>query len=247
MEITLPTQVVAAETINPRNLILFSKPKIGKSEAVSKLKNCLILDLESGTKMFDAMKVEITDINHLFKVIKAIKESDHKYDYIAVDTITKLEEMILPLAEDIYSKTPMGSKWFTEGKLKYNTIIALPNGSGYLYLKLAFVKVINALKALNTNLILIGHVKDIMINKTGVEFSALDVALTGKLKLLLASDSDSIGYMYRGKNNENFISFISSDEVACGSRSKHLRNANILISKLEENGELVTYWENIYK
>ena len=117
----------------------------------------------------------------------------------------------------------------------------------YLYTRLAFNKVINALKALNTNLILIGHVKDTLIDKGGVEFSALDLDLTGKLKRVLASDSDSIGYMYRGKNNENFISFVSSDEVACGSRSKHLRNANILISKLEDNGELTTYWENIYK
>lgn len=244
-KLILPKTIIKAETINPRNLILFSKPKIGKTSAIAQLPNCLIIDLEKGSKMIDAMKVEANDINEFMQIAKAIKEDGYPYDYIAIDTITKLEEMIIPLAEDMYSKTPQGKNWFTEGKPKYGSVLALPSGGGYLYTRNAFTKIINLVKTLAPNIILSGHVKDTLLDKGGVEFNSMDLDLSGKLKRMLASDSDSIGYMYR-KGNQNFISFVTSDEVSCGSRSMHLRNKEILISELKGD-TLETYWDNIYK
>jgi transcription termination factor Rho len=50
MDIILPTGKVPAQALSPRNLIIFSKPKTGKTTLLSQLDNCLILDLEQGSK-----------------------------------------------------------------------------------------------------------------------------------------------------------------------------------------------------
>ena len=42
--VILPTQVSVPSRINPKRIILFSQPKVGKSEALSRLKDNLIID-----------------------------------------------------------------------------------------------------------------------------------------------------------------------------------------------------------
>ena len=245
MEIKLPTEKVAAEISSPRNLIIFSKPKTGKTTLLSELDNCLILDLEKGSKYLDAMKIEASSIEEIKHIGKAIKEAGNPYKYIAVDTITALEEMCIPYAEELYMKTPMGKNWLTDGKPKYGTIIGLPNGAGYQYLREAFTKVVTYIQTWAPRTILVGHVKDTVLEKNGAEFNSLDLDLTGKLKRITASNSDSIGYLYR-KGKKNILSFKTSDEVACGARPKHLSNEEIVISEVSEDGEITTHWDKVY-
>ena len=57
MAITLPTAKVAAERLSPKVFIMYSLPKTGKTTLLSKLDNCLIIDLEDGSKYLDALKV----------------------------------------------------------------------------------------------------------------------------------------------------------------------------------------------
>ena len=49
MSIVLPTKKVKVERVNPKRLIIYSKPKTGKTTAFAGLKNNLILDLENGS------------------------------------------------------------------------------------------------------------------------------------------------------------------------------------------------------
>jgi hypothetical protein len=245
MEIILPTGKVPAQALSPRNLIIFSKPKTGKTTLLSQLDNCLILDLEQGSKYLEAMKVEANSIADIKAVGKAIKDAGNPYDYVAVDTITALEEMCIPYAEELYMKTPMGKNWPTDGKLKYGTIIGLPNGAGYQYLREAFTKVVAYIQTWAPRIILVGHVKDTVLEKNGSDFNSLDLDLTGKLKRITASNSDSIGYLYR-KGKKNILSFKTSDDIACGARPKHLSNQEIVLSEMDENGEVTTHWNKIY-
>jgi energy-coupling factor transporter ATP-binding protein EcfA2 len=245
MEIKLPTAKVAAEVSSPRNLIIFSKPKTGKTTLLSQLDNCLILDLEKGSKYVDALKIEASSVEEIKHIGKAIKEAGHPYSYVAVDTITALEEMCIPYAEELYMKTPMGKNWLTDGKPKYSTILSLPNGAGYPYLREAFTKVVNYIQTWAPRTILVGHVKDTVLEKNGSEFNSLDLDLTGKLKRITASNSDSIGYLYR-KGKKNILSFKTSDEIACGARPKHLRDEEIVLSELTEEGDVITHWDKIY-
>ena len=236
---------VSAETKSPKNLIIFSKPKVGKTTLLSELENCLILDLEDGTDYVDAIKIKAKSVEDIKAIGKAIKEANYPYQYVAVDTITALEEMCIPLAEDMYSKSSMGKNWFTEGKPKYGTILNMPNGAGYPWLREAFTKVVDYIKTWAPRVILVGHVKDVVLEKNGSEVNALDLDLTGKLKRITSSQSDAIGYLYR-KGNKNILSFKTSDEISCGARPEHLRNQEVVLSELGEDNKIKISWNNIY-
>jgi hypothetical protein len=243
-KIELPTKVVKALTKSPKDLIIFSKPKVGKSSLVAGLENCLLLDFEDGSDYIDAMKLKVNSIAELREIGVAIKEAGFPYKYLAVDTITALEDKCIGYAEELYSKSSMGQNWFTQGKPKYGIITNLPNGAGYPWLRQAFSKVIEFIKGLAPRVILLGHVKDTVLEKAGSEVNSLDLDLTGKIKRITASNSDAIGYLYR-KGNKNIISFKTTDEVACGARPEHLRNQEIVISEVTDEG-LVTNWSSIY-
>lgn len=245
MEIKLPLEKVMATSQSPNNLIIFSKPKTGKTTLFASLENCLILDLESGADYIDAIKLKATSVEEIKHIGKAIKDAGNPYNYVAIDTITALEEMCIPYAEELYSRTPMGKSWFTSAKAQYGTIISLPNGAGYQYLREAFTKVVEFIKTWAPRTILIGHVKDTMLEKNGSEFNSLDLDLTGKLKRISCSNSDAIGYMYR-KGRTNILSFKTSDEIACGARPAHLRNQEFVVSELTENNEIIVDWSKIY-
>jgi len=247
-EIVLPTKKEPATIKSPKNLIIFSKPKVGKTSLFADLDGWLLLDLEEGSDYVNAMKLKASSIDDIKAIGKKIKESGNPYKGIVIDTITALEEMCIPYAETIYSRTPMGANWFTEGtggKAKYNTIIGLPNGGGYMYLREAFTKVVDYIKTWAPRTIQAGHVKEILLEKAGNDFTSMDLDLTGKLKRIATSNSDAIGYLYR-KGNKNILSFKTSDEVSCGARPEHLRNKEITISEVSDKGKLITHWDEIF-
>ncbi len=247
MGIVLPTSKVAPESLSPKNLIIYSKPKTGKTSLLAELPDCLILDLEGGSKYLNAMKVEANSFEEIREVGQAIKEAGNPYKIIAVDTITALEEMVIPYAEALYSRAPMGKNWFNPGggKEKYGSILGLPEGSGYYWTRQAFTKVIDYIKTWAPYVIFVGHVKDTQLEKAGGTFNSLDLDLTGKLKRITTSNSDAIGYLYR-KGNKNVLSFKTNDDIACGARPAHLSNAEIVISEIDENGEYKTYWDKVF-
>jgi hypothetical protein len=253
-EITLPTQRVKATHMSPKNLIIFSKPKVGKTSLLAQLDDCLIIDLEDGSDYVDALKVKAKSVDDIKAIGKAIKEADYPYKYIAVDTITALETICMPYAEVLYSRTPMGKNWFKKtpdgkyapdsGKAMYGTVTSLPNGGGWQYQREAISKIIEFIKTLAPRVILIGHVREALLEKNGSEFNSSDLDLTGKVKRIISSQSDAIGYLYR-KGNKNILSFKTTDEISCGARPNHLKNAEIEISEIDGD-VLNTFWEKIY-
>jgi hypothetical protein len=244
-KIELPLAPVKALTKSPKELIIFSKPKVGKTTLLAGLKNCLILDFEDGSDYVEALKIKIKTLEELKQVGKAIKEAGNPYDYIAIDTVTALEEFCIGYAEELYSKSSMGKNWFTEGKPKYGTIINMPQGAGYQWLRQAYNKILDFIRQLAPKVILVGHVKDTMLEKAGNEFNSMDLDLTGKIKRITASNSDAIGYLYR-KGKQNIISFKTSDEISCGARPEHLRNKEIVLSEITDDDTIVTNWDKIY-
>lgn len=244
IKIDLPLTPVKAVTQSPKELIIFSKPKVGKTTLLAGLDKCLILDFEDGTDYISALKIKIKSIEELKATGKAIKEANYPYKYIAIDTVTALEEFCVNYAEELYSKSSMGKNWYTEGKPKYGVITNMPQGAGYQWLRTAYNKALDFIRSLAPRIILMGHVKDTILEKSGNEFNSLDLDLTGKIKRITASNSDAIGYLYR-KGNKNILSFKTNDEISCGARPEHLRNAEIVVSEITESG-LQTHWDKIY-
>ena len=63
--IVLPLKKVKAENQNPKNLIIFSKPKVGKTSLLSMLDDCLIIDLEEGSDYIDAVKIKAKSVSDI--------------------------------------------------------------------------------------------------------------------------------------------------------------------------------------
>ena len=238
MSIVLPTKKVAAERVNPKRLIIYSKPKTGKTTAFAGLENNLLIDLENGADYVEALKVKITSLKELLETGKAIKEAGKPYKYVTIDTVTALEEMIMPLAIKLYKQTPMGKNF--DG----DTVINLPNGAGYLYVRQAFFQVLDFIDGLAPTIILSGHIKDKQVDDKGELVMSANIDLTGKIKSLICAQADAIGYMYR-KGNKTILSFKTNDEVTCGARPEHLRNEEIVITEMIDN-VLHTTWDKVF-
>ena len=239
MSIILPTKKVKVERFNPKRLIIYSKPKTGKTTAFAGLEDNLILDLENGADYVEALKIKINSLQDLLDTGKAIKEAGCPYKYVTIDTVTALEDMISPLAVKLYKQTSMGSKY--DG----TNVLTLPNGAGYLYLRQAFFQVLDFIDTLAPNIILSGHIKDKQVDDKGEMVMSANIDLTGKIKSLICANADAIGYMFR-KGNQTILSFKTSEEVTCGARPEHLRNQEIVISEVVD-GKITTYWDKVYK
>jgi hypothetical protein len=239
MGIVLPTKKVKADRINPKRLIIYSKPKTGKTSAFAGLEGNLIIDLENGADYVEAIKVKANNLQELKEIGKAIKEANYPYKYVTIDTVTALEDMVMPLAINLYKQTPMGKNYSGD------SILTLPNGAGYLYVRQAFFQVLDFIDTLAPQIILSGHIKDKQVDDKGEMVMSANIDLTGKIKSLICANADAIGYMFR-KGEQTILSFKTNEEVTCGARPEHLRNEEIVISEMV-NGELITHWEKVYK
>ena len=72
----LPKDIVKASAINPKTLIVYSKPKVGKTTLFANLKNNLIIDIENGSDYLDALKIKANNIEELYE--KAPREKYKK-------------------------------------------------------------------------------------------------------------------------------------------------------------------------
>ena len=239
MSIVLPTKKVKAERVNPKRLIIYSKPKTGKTTAFAGLDSNLIFDLENGADYVEALKLKVNSLQELLDAGKAIKAGGFPYKYVTIDTVTALEDMVGPLAIKLYRQTSMGKNY--DG----DNVLSLPNGAGYLYLRQAFFQVLDFIDTLAPHIILAGHIKDKQVDDKGEMVLAANIDLTGKIKSLICANADAIGYMFR-KGNKTILSFKTSEEVTCGARPEHLRNEEIVVSEMNDKGELEFHWDKIY-
>jgi hypothetical protein len=238
MEIVLPKKKVSATRTNPKRMVIYSKPKTGKTTAYAGLENNLIIDLENGSDYVDALKVKANNLQELIAIGKEVKNQGRPYDYVTIDTVTALEEMVMPLAVKKYKDTAMGKNYTGDN------VTTLPNGAGYLYIREAFFEVLDFIDTLADTVILSGHIKDKQVDDKGELVMAANIDLTGKIKSLICANADAIGYMFR-KGNEVILSFKTNDEVTCGARPDHLRNQEIVISELVD-GEIITNWDKVF-
>lgn len=248
MSLTLPTSKIPASTTNPQFLVLIGREKVGKTSALAQLDSNLIIDLEGGSTFVDAMAIQCRTINDLGEAASAIraknKEVGHNfYKHITIDNATSLEEICLGYAATLYRQQPMGKNWTG------TDVRTLPQGSGYYYLRTAVLKVIDMFKELCDEFILVGHIKDTIVDDpaTGEELTERSLDLVGKLSGMVCRRCDGVGYMYRS-GNEVHIKFKADKNIAMGCRSEHLKNKDIVISEMnDETGELTTHWDRIYK
>lgn len=246
--LVLPTEKHIAKTDNPRFMILFGKPKSGKTTFAASVENNLIVDLEGGTEYMDALSIQARTVADLGNIVKAIKEKikengGRPYKYITIDSGTVLEDIAHGYALTIYQQTPMAQ--LKDGTLYSDDILKLPKGAGYMYLREAFEKLYKIFFDLADHIILICHCKDSIIDKDGKEMSEMSMDLTGKIARQTASKADAIGYVYR-KENKTIFNFKTNGDLIAGARPKHLREQEIVVAESDDDGNVTVFPERIY-
>lgn len=243
MSIVLPTKPLPKVTQDPKNLIIYGVPKVGKSSSLSVLPNNLIIDLENGSDYIEALKVKANSFNELKELCIEIKKAGCPYKFITLDTITALEDMVKPLALALYRKSPAGAN-----DTQSTDILTVPHGAGYGYLRTAMEMAIDMVSKVCVNLILVGHVKDkALVGADGTDVGSVkDLDLTGKISRILAAKSDAIGFIHRDEDSNLCINFINGGEATAGARPEHLANKDIVVAERNEDGTFISHWERIY-
>ena len=207
---------------NPKTLLLYGAPKVGKTTALSQLDDCLILDTEGGANMIEGYVESVNNREELIKVLKEAQDG-HEYKYVAIDTIDKI------------------ATWAENAVCAEENVSAVQDlafGKGFGMVREKVLNTVKILKDIFPHVIIIGHRKwarAVVDSKAIVEPESLD--LTGKLKNMLMADCDAIGYVYRDEDKGKLmVSFKANEALEAGSRSPHLRGKQMKLN-----------WKNIYK
>lgn len=231
--LVLPRTPLPPETQDPRVLILYGAPKVGKTTVLSQLQGCLIVDLEDGTDYVSALKVKAHNMDELEAIAMALRNPPNQYPYIAIDTVSAMEDWAEIRGTQRYKLNPTGKNF------KGDSVLELPHGHGYLWLRLAFQELLGMFSGTTRRLILVCHLRDKFIDKGGQEVAVKDLELTGKIRNITASKADTIGYMYRNlatNQGRLMVSFQTFEHVSCGSRCEHLKGQNFEFD-----------WKKVYK
>jgi hypothetical protein len=207
---------------NPKTMLLYGAPKVGKTTALSQLDDCLIIDTEGGANMIEGYVEAINSRKELIELLKQAQEG-HEYKYVAIDTIDKI------------------ATWAEQAVCEEESVSAVQDlafGKGFGLVREKVLNTVGILKQIFPHVIIIGHRKwarAVVDSKAIVEPESLD--LTGKLKNMLMADCDAIGYVYRDEDKGNLmVSFKANESLEAGSRSPHLKGK-----------ELELKWNLIYK
>ena len=233
---------------NPRVMVLFSHPKTGKTSALMQLEDSLIIDADGSAGYYDGQATEhIKNYKMFVELVGELKSSKMHFKHIVFDTLTNaMSTIIHGRAIMLFNKEleregedPVPSNFILE---------SLAYGKGQLFIRQAVKDVIAILSPFCNYLVIVGHTADKAVNKRGETLTVQELALTGKLKNVLAAEVDALGLLHRSdaEANENSISFVHNDGVLGGTRAPHLDGKTILISKKNKNGILETFWDNIY-
>ena len=223
--ITLPSSPTPTKRNDPRLMIIYGPPKIGKTTILSQLPEGRYLIEETeprGAEYVTACYINLSNMTEYVEAEQAIKARKPRYDFVAIDTIDKLEEWSIVEATKLYMRSPIGKSF------NGNSVLELPNGAGYLYLRQVFTNCISRALDLADQVIFVGHLRDKLIGQTGGqdEVFVKDLDLMGKCRAIVCSMVDCIGYVSRDRESNITCSFKTHELVTCGTRCPHLVGKN---------------------
>lgn len=267
----LPDEITQVNITSPRDLVIVSIPKMGKGTILGDFTtkyNAVVLDLEKGGYEYIPARKLSTYISqetdrwgsyqNYIAYRKLLLDNKGKYDYLIIDGLSDLDDLSEIGGTLLYMNSIIGKKFNRKGNIpdgeklehddpQWKSVLTLPEGAGYQYTRRWFLQQIEFFRQISPYRIYAGHISDKYIKDSGgkEEVVGSEIALAGKLKTIFASKVTSLAKLI-ADGNERYLNFdVTNDSIVAGSRHPRLRG-RILISKMSIDGELETYWENIY-
>lgn len=266
----LPEEMSIAIDGPPRDLVIIGQPKIGKGTilgAFTNKYNALVFDLEKGGYDYISARKLSTyttpqtskweSFQNYIKYRKALLDEKGKYDYLIIDGLSDLDELSEIGGTLAYMKTTQGKKFNREGNLEtgkkyvytdpeWRSVITLPEGFGYQHSRKWFLEQIEYFREISNYRIYAAHVADKFISDSGKEaVVSSEISLTGKLKTIFASRVTALCKLIID-GDDRYLNFeVQNDSIIAGSRSPKLKD-KILISSMDKNGQIETFWKTIY-
>lgn len=270
-ESILPDEISKANLTAPRDLVIVSIPKMGKGTilgALTREKNAIVFDLEKGGyEYISARKLSTytTDqttrwesFQNYIKFRNALMAEKGKYEFLIIDGLTDLDDLSELGGTLSYMDTTIGKKFNRKDGLEngrryepwepeFKSVLSLPDGAGYYHTRNWFMQQIEFFRQIAPFRIYAAHIVDKYIKDNGKEeIIGSEIALTGQLKRIFASKVTALAKLI-ADGTDRYLNFeVLNDSIVAGSRSPQLKG-KILISKLNPDDTIQTFWENIYK
>lgn len=192
MSSILDTAVPVSEVATSVNMLLYGETGVGKTVFAGSGRqggrNDLILDIESGTlsaarSSSKANAIKITSYEQLLEVIEAIEEEPDRFEWVVVDTITKLQDLIWKhITERAVAKNPSRSPHKRELQ-EY--------GEAQSRLK----EIVDALNQSEANVLWLAHA-DTMIDEDGNNYRMPAIhGGEGKISAWVCAQMDSVVFL----------------------------------------------------
>lgn len=253
-DFSLPT-IAHIPELNAETMILFGKEKCGKTTILTELKDCLIIDTEQGSKKVKALAKIVPDdrgpvgkMQWLKKFGQRLVEEGKSYDYVAIDTLTEVNDWAewsgtwrymqsvqgksFNRVKDARGIPVKGGECLDPTSDDYESVHTLPDGNGYRWSRNELLDIFYLFqKVARKCIIYICHIEDKFMGNKEMPTDGVipkQLALTGKLREMLPRKVDAIGYIYNEKGIIK-VNFTGSEEKLGGTRAKHLIGYNGLL------------------
>jgi hypothetical protein len=198
-------------------ILLYGDPKIGKSEACSRIPDALFIQTEAGLKNLDVCTTPLIDSwNQFLEIAGEIAEGRHNFKTIVVDTIDGLYQIC---ARHICQL----NGWKHESDLDF--------GKGYARVRLELMRVLNKLSALPTGLVLVGHAKEKEVKTRTAKYDRMTVCFSGSIEEAITAFVD-VGLYARVETIDGekvrVVRSLHSDDYFAGGRINFFKDGMLL-------------------
>jgi hypothetical protein len=223
---TLPTKKSEKKT-NPfeYTILLYGEPKIGKSEACSRIPGALFIPTEAGLKNLSVFSTPLVESwDDFLSIAKEIAEGKHQFKTIIIDTIDGMYQLC---AKHICQK----NGWDHESDLDY--------GKGYARVRLELMRVLHKLAALSTGLVLVGHSKEKEVKTRTGNFDRVTLCFSGSIEEAITAFVDIALYARiedREDKKERVVRSVYSNDYFAGGRVDFFKDGMLLENLFKEKG-----------